>query len=243
MKKSKQNKRKARLDALSVDLTSSHINPLTGKVEINVSFDTVNNEYKVYLDHTGEIISSISQVRGYFGDNKIRTLSEIPKDINDHSIDEFKKLSRYDQIIGIDTNTIVINDTKVSIGIACCLIHEVAEDFNGWGFTPIPNPFPLVYSGNIKIENYNWRELMNYILLHQDYKANHLIGIIVDSDLENLSNYNQRSLPIINNFYLPPNFELIYASDKAMDSPLNGLIKHCHKLANAILSRIKDNVN
>jgi hypothetical protein len=234
-----QKRRKQRLEGLSVDINSSHINPLTGTVEINVSFDVVNNEFKVFLDHTGEVINSTSQVRSYFGDFKIRKLLEVPKDSNDHSVDELKKLSRYNKIFGIDSNTTLIEDTKVSIGVACCLVYEVDDVFNGWVFKPIPNPFPLVYLGDLKIENYNWRQLINYIMAHQDYEANHLIGIVVDSDLENLSDYNKKVLPIIDNFYLPPNFELIYASDKAMDSPLNGVIKHCHKLANAILSQVK----
>ena len=104
MTKRAEIKRK-RFEALSFKLDESHINPKTGQIEINMILDAVNSEHKVLLAHNDQIVKSSTQIQGYFGKNKIRTLTTIPKDHDDHSIDYIKKLQRYDRIVAIDTNT------------------------------------------------------------------------------------------------------------------------------------------
>jgi len=45
-----------------------------------------------------------------------------------------------------------------------------------------------------------------------NYNKNDKIALIVDSDLPNIELYNSYSKPIYNEFRLPYNFRLIYAS-------------------------------
>ena len=47
------------------------------------------------------------------------------------------------------------------------------------------------------------------------------MGLIVDSDLGNISAYNQRKKPILDPFFLPPNVQLVYATSDAGKSVVN----------------------
>lgn len=61
------------------------------------------------------------------------------------------------------------------------------------------------------------------------------VGIITDHDLNNIVNYNSRTIPLIpqTKAYLPPGFELLYASsDLKNDTVCNHLLSRCHKELN-----------
>jgi hypothetical protein len=231
-----------RFDALSMEIDETHINPDTGVMEIDLHFDQINNEQKAYLSHSKQLLESTKQVRGYFGENKMRTLWEIPKDKGDHSLDLLKKIKRFDILLAMDTNTRLINRETYSIGIAGHVIGEITEAFETWDFKGIQQLFVLVGKGE-RIENRNWKNLIEYVLQHPKYNADHKIGIIVDSDLGEIDNYNKKIKPLIDDFFLPENFELLYASDKAHDNnPINAAIKHCHNVADTALNLLQTEI-
>ena len=237
----KKNIQRVRFDALSVEINDSYINPESGIVELDLHFDQINNEQKVILSHNEEVLESKKQIRGYFGENKPRILYEIPKDKDDHSIDIVKKLKRYDILLAMDTNSKIIKDELYSIGIAGHIIGEITDKFERWDFKAIPKLFVLVGKA-VKLENRNWKNLIEYILEHPKYNPQHKIGIVVDSDLGEIDNYNNRSKPFIDNFTLPQNFDFLYASDKAQDNPLSMAIKHCHNVADKSLTLLKEEI-
>jgi hypothetical protein len=233
MKKRGKDKHK-RFEVLNVQLNEYHVNPETNRVEINLMIDMVNDENKVILAHNGEVVPSDKLVRGYFGENKTRILSEIPCEINDHSLSEIKKLQKYDRIVAIDTNSSFCEKIKINLGIAYHIVGQIHETAIEWELTWINQYFVLVGESE-KIENRNWRQLIEFILRHRNYYPQQRIGLVVDSDLGNLKDYNKRTKPLCDNFYLPDNFELIFASDKAADSILNSAIKICHNTSIKVL--------
>ena len=81
------------------------------------------------------------------------------------------------------------------------------------------------------------------IMKHKNYKPEHRVGLIVDSDLGNLSDFNKRVKPVSDEFYLPTNFELIYASDRANDNILNEVIITCHSISKDILEIFVKSLN
>ena len=83
-------------------------------------------------------------------------------------------------------------------------------------------------------------KVIQFITQDQAYNTNQKIGIIVDSDLGNLPAYNARSLPIYFDFYLPTNFELIYASAEVGKTEflVNRLIALCEDMAKSLLAQI-----
>src|SRR5205085_8131592 len=136
-----------------------------------------------------EAVANYSIARSYFGERKPRTLSELLTDSDDYSFNIIKKLQRYDRIVAMDTNSSFYNDKKINLGIACHVIGKIKQNEIEWEFIPINHLFILLGEGE-KIENKNWRQLIEYIQKHKNYKQEHKIGIIVDSDLGNLKDYN-----------------------------------------------------
>lgn len=67
------------------------------------------------------------------------------------------------------------------------------------------------------------------------------IGIIVDSELGKIKNINFRRAPLIDDFYLPPNFELIFASDNSGKEEYfsNKLIAACEANSKRMLEEIE----
>ncbi len=118
-----------------------------------------------------------------------------------------KKLQRYDKIIGVDTNTKNIIGQTFSIGIACHLIGQINHNDSTikWTFIPINQLFVLHGKGD-KIENRNWKQVIEFILQHKNYQQGERIGIIVDSDLENIDSFNSRQKPIIPDFLFAGQF-------------------------------------
>lgn len=240
MKKKKQQRK--RFEVVSVKLDQSHINPETGRVEINLMFDAVHDEHKVILAHNNQVVDNHSVLTGYIGEKKFRILSELPSERDDHSFDPIKKLKRYDRIVAMDTNSSIQNGKKINLGIAFHVIGKIKQNEIEWELIPINHLFVLLGEGD-KIENKNWRQLVEYILKHKNYKPEHKVGLIVDSDLGNLRDYNKQLKPIADEFYLPTNFELIYASDRSNDNILNEVILTCHRVSKEILQIFVDGLN
>jgi hypothetical protein len=64
------------------------------------------------------------------------------------------------------------------------------------------------------------------------------IAIITDNDLGSLADYNDRIRPLVDGFFVPPAFQLIYASaDSARDTLWNTFITRCDKTASKVLKR------
>ncbi len=236
----KKNERK-RLNVLSIELDESHINPESGIVELNLKFDGINNELRAFQSNNQKEIISQKQVHAYFGEKKIRVLSEIPKDASDNSLDLNKKLKRYNSILAIDTNTKIIKGETYSIGYSCQLTHKINNDKIIWTLHPV-QVFIIIGKGE-KYENRNWVSLVKYLQSHKAHNLNHKIGIIVDSDLGEIGDYNKGLKPVFDDFILPEQFEFIYASDKASDNVLNDSIRHCHKVAKLLLDNLDEEIN
>ena len=89
-------------------------------------------------------------------------------------------------------------------------------------------------------ENVAWMKVIQFITPDPTHNPNSKIGVVVDSDLGNLPAYNARSIPIYANFYLPENFELIYASAEVgrEEFLVNRLISLSEETAKSLLTRI-----
>lgn len=145
---------------------------------------------------------------------------------------------RYDRLYVIDTNTRIINGEKISV--ACILLAKFRPggDMTLAFFAPV---HALEFWGiEQKPENIAWREAILAIQANPEYKDNLKIGILVDSDLGEIPNYNLRLKPIVGDFYLPQYFELIYASaDVGKEYFVNKLISDCDKESQKIFNLIE----
>jgi len=176
---------------------------------------------------------------GYDRDKKNKVINKIVVDPNKVSVNPYVSLKRFDFIYAIDTNTKVVNNKVISVSsiILCTLEFGKGDILN------IQYEFkPSLEFWNIKHhpENVAWMKLIQTIIQIPTYDPNWKIGIVVDSDLGNLPAYNARTIPIYSDFYLPENFELMYASAEVgtSDHLVNSLIGLCEHMAKFILKKL-----
>jgi hypothetical protein len=149
----------------------------------------------------------------------------------------------FDVIFAIDTNTRSIGGVNISIsGVIQCQKVFAVDPFGvtekSWGYwTPFCMEFTDIKS---MPENVGWMMLIDYLHFKMKDIRGKKIGIIVDSNLENLNNYNLRILPIYGNFFLPENIKLIYASsDVGKDLFPNQMLKLADKASNMCLKELE----
>lgn len=144
-------------------------------------------------------------------------------------------LKRFDQIVGIDTNSRKDQEEVVCASVVC----EMTDlTFTGQAWSAKVTPlWALEFRDPTKdAERIGWRHgLARGVELGWFGKERRLL-LVVDCHLDELQAINKRTSPLIDDYFLPPGVTIAYASsDTAGDSPLNGLIAQCDRLARAVL--------
>lgn len=152
-------------------------------------------------------------------------------------------LSNYDRIFAIDTNRKYIPDVEMYLSVTGIVAGKSHQSY-------FRNEASISYgvihaiefwdkNETLKFERIGWYETIKRIQKAKEITEAHKIGIIVDSYLDDLPNINNRTQPIINDFYLPHNFHLMYAnSDKKNSSIMNKMIAASDKHATEIMNNI-----
>ena len=229
----KKSRNKKRFNFITYEAKPEHANE-DGVIRISLFIDGINGKMDVFNADTNEsFLKDGSKFQtGYFRESgKPKVLSEIPSMDGHHYTDLIRQILKYDRLVAIDTNTYKEEEGIISIGIAHQVFGIPSEEGFKFHYIPVNRPF-LIRGNSEKPENQNWMNLLKFITNHKNHNPNFKIGIIVDSDLANIPSFNRREKPIFENYFLPDNFELIFASDTANDSFLNQAIKKCHSLAN-----------
>jgi len=176
---------------------------------------------------------------GYNRTKKKKVINKIELDSTWITVNPDEVLQKFDLVYAIDTNTKPTGNNLLSVtSIILCKLEHGAD-----GVLDIQyGPLRALEFWNIKDhpENVAWMKVIQFITQDAAYDPNSKIGFIVDSDLGNLPAYNARSMPIYSDFYLPENFELIYASADSGKEEffLNHLIALCENTAKSLLTNI-----
>ena len=180
---------------------------------------------------------SIENIGFYEGENKRKILLQMPCLDMKYIFDPNLAILQFDIIYCIDTNKDIINNEYVCV-TAFSRCEKTGENL-AEGFTTSLDPW--IVKPDEKQENIAWAMLLDNIpRCDRKYDSSKKIGIIVDSDLGNIPDYNKRIKPIYKDIYLPENVKLIYARSDASGEWLpNKLIKACDKHATDILKDLK----
>lgn len=148
------------------------------------------------------------------------------------TLDNLLTLKDYEQAWGVDTNHKPIFDQGANVCVATvCDTKGSGEHYPVLGIIfgeVIGNP-----------ENYAWRKFIEFIIDSENYDANKKYALIVDSEMDALESYNKGEKPIHQNFYLPNNWNLIYASsDTGKENLINRIISCSDKAATKIMELI-----
>ncbi len=197
---------------------------------------------KLLNENGEEIKTALSEIQGYYErENKSdKILFSQPVADNRYIRDINRELVKYDAILVIDTSYEMIENTKMAFTsmMFCWKLSGENDNFNyklssqviEWDATSVDKPENLMYVEvieNVRVQN-------------NKYSQSPQIAVIVDSDLDNISYFNDRTKPIFDNYYLPEKFHIFYASsDSGNENFQNKLLKICDNEAKKALLEYK----
>lgn len=156
------------------------------------------------------------------------------------SIGGLEELARLDSFVVIDTNTVEIDGTKVSVAffIVCKLIPEQS----GFRLTSADNR-GHAYEFQGASDNPEMLAILKVAhdtILRRGPLGECQIGFVTDCDLANHQAISSRKRPIYGESLLPEGFALIYASADTGQELTNKLIRFCDAQATRYLARLRD---
>ncbi|MEQ1896776.1 MAG: hypothetical protein ABL971_05235 [Vicinamibacterales bacterium] len=191
-----------------------------------------------FLDAAGLPLDMGSSVGGlaYARAKGPKITVQVPE-AGDRSAGPLAALSRFDSIVGVDTNSHWVGPERVCITVVCRLdAPDLAA--NPWTARVEPLWGLEFRDPTADAERVGWRHALATGPTFGLFRHDRATLMTVDAHLGQLADINERRRPIVDDYYLPQHVSLAYASsDKPQDSPLNGLMARCDKLASAILQQ------
>ena len=197
-----------------------------------ISGDTI----ELIGDHGQVLIPSYAAVgSGYHRDSgKFKSTAQVVTNPERMSGSVPNWLSRYDRLFAVDTNTIVVDGHDVCV--TCCVRADFKLVDKTWHVKGEPIDALVMMKPRLKPELAGWLDVLRRINTDTALR----VGLIVDSELGTIPEFNRRKIPIADNVFLPENVELIYASsDHDKDMPFNVLIAKCDKDASLLLEKLQ----
>lgn len=160
-------------------------------------------------------MTNVYSERSYDRPKGPKVVSRIPQAQPDLSFDETPALlANFDKLCAIDTNTRSVNGRTISATGVVTIHREFVPGPQGlecgWRFdVPLCLQFDEL---KLEPENFGWVTALAALRRHGFFTATDRVGVVVDSDLGNLRAYNERTLPLVEGQFLPPNATLLYAS-------------------------------
>jgi hypothetical protein len=142
-------------------------------------------------------------------------------------------INRYDSIFAVDTNTVKLDGEELSV--TCCVRADIDFIENKWNARIEPIDALVVSKPRVKPELIGWLDVISRINTDPSLK----LGLVVDSELSLIPEFNLRRVPIADGIFLPQNIELVYASsDRDRNVPFNFLIAKCDEYASLLIDKI-----
>jgi hypothetical protein len=208
-----------------------------------VSFNRATGEIELY--YQGERVTPVRAFTSVEYDRAKgpKVLSTAEVDPEGLFVNPDVDLVRSDLFVAVDTNTKSINGETVSAtGFAYCRGKGPVVTPDGQGgalFEYSPPTLALEFRNpNGSPEQVGWRLGMELVLMGKDYRPGLRVTLVVDSHLGDLSRFNDRSLPICDDFFLPQNFRLLYASADVRTQLCNQLITAADRAAGVVLDHL-----
>ena len=233
--------RKERELKLGVNLDDLIYNPeIDSEDDVEVILEPVNlvintGTGKAHIEYEkGEFIKDVDTYIANTYERENGKTKFINYSIVKNGINEIDNLFHYDHIIAVDTNSIMIDKTVISI-TTTLFCYKIEEGLYTQEYIKVWN------NNNFTLEQ---REKVAWCVVIENVgkqlSENKQVAIITDHDLDNINDYNSGKKAIFPGFYLPNNFNLLYASaDTGSEFITNKLISICEKESANITSLIK----
>jgi hypothetical protein len=227
----KRDRRKPRASEIRVDFGSKQT--ISG---LHVSEDGT----LTFFDEHGRVVEPdrIDVGSVYPRSKKLKVLSRLPGQPKDIQLDPNRGLLRFAFVMAVDTNTLQIGATKVSISIPV-LVAGIEIGPARWNAKLVPQDAFEFHDATVPPERVGWWEAITRAKSNPEFRGT--IAVIVDSDLGDLAALNSRKQQILKGFYLPDGFELLYGSgDRGTEEYIgNKAVAACNKDATRLLRRVQ----
>ncbi|MBB3411910.1 hypothetical protein FHT87_005877 [Rhizobium sp. BK316] len=212
---------------------------LYGTTADNVSEIVVRvNEATGEIEFGQPMVNVYSQV-SYARPKGEKVLTRVPQDSAALSFDiQRALLANFDYTVAVDTNSRTINGRTVSV-TAVVAFEEASPPPGASAYWKLAVPFcwEFIDLTTEKIENFGWLAAYEQLVAGGHISAGNRLGMIVDSDLGNIPNFNARSAPVFEESFLPPGVQLIYAS---ADAGSENVVNRVLQAADAISAQALD---
>ncbi len=159
------------------------------------------------------------------------------------SIGSLATLTRYTHIVGVDTYSRMYQGEKIRV-TAIAMLRDLRFDGPRWSCVVEPLWALEFRDPRKEPERIGWRHALGRGEELGWLKDGSTTLLVVDAYLDDLHKINQRQVALIDDFTLSKAVSIAYASsDSATDSPLNGLIAHCDRLAREVLRHVTESAS
>lgn len=206
---------------------SRHIHVVLGE-DIKIEWDDKEQEWLI-KNKDGHLASKVAVSIG----DSYERIGKQPKIIRQYKNPTGSKIPlipkiNYEHYLIVDTNYMKFGENlicSVAITVIEEIIYSVSKQKEYSLKVNSISPFIFFTKDNFKPERYGWMLAIQSITNCKKYD-NWVWAVIVDSDLDKLSNINDRKESIADNFYCPENMTFNYASADVgkSDSVLNKLM-------------------
>lgn len=212
--------------------------------------------FSITSDKDGKIVIDRDHLGRFYSEQKITTLfaetryerdSGKPKIVSRTNGDEGlvhldpmrNIVSNYDVIACADTNRVIFKDKEVCVCASVRSTTEIYDLVESSQFESMEFSAFFDVKDEINPETIGWHLLITEIFPKYPDLAGKRICLVVDSDLGLLDEINRRQRPYYDDFLLPENVDLAYASSDSSGNALNSLIKMCDRISNGICKDIE----
>lgn len=231
MKKHKKQKRKPRVPIVGIGFDR----------DVEISYIHIDEGQKlIFKDEHGNLLepSVVTVGDAYLRRSKPKVLRELPAEPTDIKLDVKRLLRSHDATLVVDTNYHDFGDFRLCVSASILILYEIEESRRMANFSPQSS---LVFSAPCteNPERFGWWDIIERFMKSPFCESSKSYGLVVDSDLRDLSGINSRQTAVWEQNYLPAGFQILYASaDVRRKNYINQAISLCDKRAGKALSQI-----
>lgn len=149
------------------------------------------------------------------------------------------QLAQYQSLVAVDANTVELPEGQLSV---CAVVLALYKERSASEIHIEVRKSCLIEVRDLQAsvaERYGLFHILQ--MLESDPKFQQgKMGVIIDHNLSHLNAFNSRKKEIVDDYYLPSNAELIYATaDSGVENLPNKLIRDCDTLATQFVAYIR----
>ena len=205
-----------------------------GKGRIEIGLDQTTGAISFPTAISGSVKSVMSYERH---GPKEKTVFQYPSVGNLAHLSEYEQVKEQFDVLGaIDTNTLIVEDSKLSPGCVYWTPEGIGSPGQTCLFERVGTFALLNVREGVNPEVIGWHCFLSQMWPKMKPASSSRLGLITDSELGRHDSYNDRRLPYYANYQLPRNVRILCASSDACGGLANKAIRTCDETSKKLLT-------